>query len=88
MNQNSIMPFVFRNYALPCNRQSQYLGACKYTLFEAVRASGAAPTMFQEFCLDDHVHQVRNIEICTHLRTRFVTMSDVLLFTGWWYFDE
>ena len=59
MNQKSIMPFVFRNYALPCDRQSQHLGSCKYTLFEAVRASGAAPTVFQELCLDGMIHQVR-----------------------------
>lgn len=57
MNHTSIMPYVFRNYALPCNRQSQFLGSCQYTLFEAVRASGAAPTVFQEFCLDGVVHQ-------------------------------
>lgn len=61
MNQNSIMPFVFRNYALPSDRQSQYLGSCKYTLFESVRASGAAPTVFQEFCLDGMIHQVIKI---------------------------
>lgn len=65
MNRSSIMPFVFRNYSLPYDRQSQYIGSCKYSLYESVRASGAAPTVFQEFCLDGIIHQVRNYVICT-----------------------
>ena len=70
MNQSSIMPFVFRNYSLPCDRQSQYLGSCKYTLFESVRASGAAPTVFQEFCLDGMIHQVNNSVTLLRIRSR------------------
>lgn len=70
MNQSSIMPYVFRNYSLPCDRQSQYLGSCKYTLFESVRASGAAPTVFQEFCLDGMIHQVINSATLLRIRSR------------------
>lgn len=57
MNKNSIVPFVFRNYELPYTRQSQYSGSCDYTMYEAVRASGAAPAMFQEFRLGGAIHQ-------------------------------
>lgn len=70
MNQSSIMPFVFRNYSLPYDRQSQYIGSCKYSLYESVRASGAAPTVFQEFCLDGIIHQVRNCVIGTYKNGR------------------
>ncbi len=39
--------FVFRNYNLPSFSQSHYDGTCKYKVWEAVRASSAAPGKFK-----------------------------------------
>lgn len=51
-------PFVFRSYGLPCGSASYYDGTSKYKLWEAMRASTAAPGFFSEFRLDGDVHQV------------------------------
>ena len=59
MNQPSIEAFLFRNYELPVHTKglSQYSGSSKYKIWEAVRASAAAPGYFEEFRLDQYVHQ-------------------------------
>uniref|UniRef100_S4RAE8 Patatin-like phospholipase domain containing 8 n=1 Tax=Petromyzon marinus TaxID=7757 RepID=S4RAE8_PETMA len=49
-------PFVFRNYNHRGMR-SHYPGACSYRLWEAIRASSAAPGYFQEYKLNDYLHQ-------------------------------
>lgn len=56
-NQPSLRPFVFRNYGLPPWVESHYFGSCRYKLWQAVRASGAAPGYFEEYELDGIVHQ-------------------------------
>ncbi|XP_032825731.2 calcium-independent phospholipase A2-gamma [Petromyzon marinus] len=50
-------PFVFRNYNHRVGMRSHYPGACSYRLWEAIRASSAAPGYFQEYKLNDYLHQ-------------------------------
>lgn len=52
-----VKAFVFRNYRLPLGERSHYRGSCKYRLWEAIRASSAAPGYFQEFALGHDLHQ-------------------------------
>ncbi|KFM69315.1 Calcium-independent phospholipase A2-gamma, partial [Stegodyphus mimosarum] len=57
MNLPHLQAFVFRNYDFPPHVQSYYHGSCRYRMWEAIRASGAAPGYFEEYCLDDYLHQ-------------------------------
>ncbi|XP_060792881.1 calcium-independent phospholipase A2-gamma-like isoform X2 [Neoarius graeffei] len=50
-------PFIFRNYNHPPGRLSRYAGGSGYQLWQAVRASSAAPGYFQEFPLYNDIHQ-------------------------------
>lgn len=52
-----IKPFVFRNFNLPHHSFGYYDGSSKYKVWQAVRASSSAPGYFEEFFLDNHVHQ-------------------------------
>ncbi|XP_036374229.1 calcium-independent phospholipase A2-gamma [Megalops cyprinoides] len=49
--------YVFRNYNLPPGVRSHYLGGCQHKLWQAIRASSAAPGYFQEFVLGNDLHQ-------------------------------
>ncbi|KAK3526672.1 hypothetical protein QTP70_030881, partial [Hemibagrus guttatus] len=49
--------YVFRNYNLPVGVRSHYRGGCQHKLWEAIRASSAAPGYFQEFALGTELHQ-------------------------------
>ncbi|KAK5604576.1 hypothetical protein CRENBAI_015332 [Crenichthys baileyi] len=48
---------VFRNYNLLPGVRSHYLGGCQHQLWQAIRATSAAPGYFQEFKLGNDLHQ-------------------------------
>ncbi|KAG7257122.1 hypothetical protein CRUP_024746 [Coryphaenoides rupestris] len=49
--------YVFRNYRLRPGTRSHYLGDCRHKMWQAIRASSAAPGYFQEFLLGKDLHQ-------------------------------
>lgn len=49
--------FVFRNYGHFPGSQSHYLGGCQYKMWQAIRASSAAPGYFAEYALGNDLHQ-------------------------------
>ncbi|XP_051976897.1 calcium-independent phospholipase A2-gamma isoform X2 [Xyrauchen texanus] len=49
--------YVFRNYNFLPGVRSHYLGSCQHKMWQAVRASSAAPGYFQEFVLGNDLHQ-------------------------------
>lgn len=57
VNRPRLEPFVFRNYEYPRRVRSLYSGTPTARLWEAIRASAAAPGYFEEFKLGDEVHQ-------------------------------
>jgi len=57
VNHATVRPYVFRNYTLPFRSQSLYSGSFRHKMWEAVRASSAAPGYFGEFKLEDKIHQ-------------------------------
>jgi len=57
VNHSLLMPFVFSNYTRPYGSISKCPQSCKYRLWEALRASTAAPGFFEEFKLGNDIHQ-------------------------------
>ncbi|XP_061495948.1 calcium-independent phospholipase A2-gamma isoform X2 [Rhineura floridana] len=53
--------FVFRNYNHLPGVKSHYLGGCQYKLWQAIRASSAAPGYFQEYVLGHDLHQIHSL---------------------------
>ncbi|XP_049422293.1 calcium-independent phospholipase A2-gamma [Epinephelus fuscoguttatus] len=49
--------YVFRNYRLMPGVRSHYLGDCNHKMWQAIRASSAAPGYFQEYVLGKDLHQ-------------------------------
>uniref|UniRef100_A0A8C4Q913 Patatin-like phospholipase domain containing 8 n=1 Tax=Eptatretus burgeri TaxID=7764 RepID=A0A8C4Q913_EPTBU len=52
-----IKAYVFRSYGLAPGSPSHHPGGCENKLWQALRASSAAPGYFQEFRLGEHLHQ-------------------------------
>ncbi|XP_015171912.1 PREDICTED: calcium-independent phospholipase A2-gamma-like isoform X3 [Polistes dominula] len=57
VNHERVMAYVFRNYTLPHKVESEYMGSHKHGLWEAARASAAAPSYFEEYKHGDYLHQ-------------------------------
>eukprot|EP00063_Salmo_salar_P068084 XP_014042919.1 PREDICTED: calcium-independent phospholipase A2-gamma-like [Salmo salar] len=55
--------YVFRNYSLLPGVRSHYIGDCKHKMWQAIRASSAAPGYFQEYTLGKDLHQVTNSSV-------------------------
>ena len=69
VNQSILRPYVFRNYRHRHELRSHYPGSCSHKLWEALRASSAAPGYFEEFKLGRDIHQVRKLSQNTsHVR--------------------
>ncbi|MEQ2180304.1 hypothetical protein GOODEAATRI_000015, partial [Goodea atripinnis] len=76
---------VFRNYNLLPGVRSHYLGGCQHQLWQAIRATSAAPGYFQEFKLGNDLHQafhkgsygMRGMARRTQFSFRLVTMTSV-----------
>nr|XP_046191072.1 calcium-independent phospholipase A2-gamma-like [Oncorhynchus gorbuscha] len=49
--------YVFRNYSMLPGVRSHYIGDCKHKMWQAIRASSAAPGYFQEYPLGKDLHQ-------------------------------
>lgn len=54
---NNIKIFLFRNYNLPSRAKSNYEGTCQHKVWEAVRASSAAPGYHEDFKLGGFLFQ-------------------------------
>lgn len=67
--------YVFRNYNLLPGLRPHYLGGCQYQLWQAIRATSAAPGYFQEFTLGNDLHQVRR---SYHQPSAIVNLQHVL----------
>ncbi|KAM6896018.1 calcium-independent phospholipase A2-gamma isoform 1-T2 [Lycodopsis pacificus] len=49
--------YAFRNYTLMPGVRSHYIGDCNHKMWQAIRASSAAPGYFKEFVLGKDLHQ-------------------------------
>ncbi|XP_075906868.1 calcium-independent phospholipase A2-gamma-like isoform X1 [Nelusetta ayraudi] len=57
VNRGPLKAYVFRNYNFLPGVRPLYLGGCQHQLWQAIRATSAAPGYFQEFPLGDDLHQ-------------------------------
>ncbi|XP_029289593.1 calcium-independent phospholipase A2-gamma-like [Cottoperca gobio] len=57
VNRGTLKAYVFRNYNLMPGVRAHYLGGCQHQLWQAIRATSAAPGYFQEFPLGTDLHQ-------------------------------
>lgn len=58
VNRTNAKPYIWRNYSIvPGTRHSHWPGTCRATLWEAARASSAAPGYFEQFVRGKDIHQ-------------------------------
>jgi calcium-independent phospholipase A2-gamma len=57
VSQERIAPYVFRTYAFRPEVHARYKGGSEHMMWEAVRASAAAPTYFEEMRIGNCIHQ-------------------------------
>nr|CAB3264983.1 calcium-independent phospholipase A2-gamma-like [Phallusia mammillata] len=58
VNRMMLKPYVWRNYSIvPGTRLTHWPGTCRGKLWEALRASSAAPGYFEEFKKHHNIHQ-------------------------------
>jgi calcium-independent phospholipase A2-gamma len=55
LTPNQMKVFLFRNYNLPNNNQSHYDGTHKYQVWQALRASSAAPGYYEEIKIGGYI---------------------------------
>lgn len=58
VNAQKVQNYIFRNYEYPQGVGSTYKGSMNYKMWEAVKASSAAPGYFEECKFGDLVFQV------------------------------
>lgn len=54
VNAHTVQPFIFRTYALNSSLESIFEGTCNAEIWQALRASSAAPGFFQEYKFGSH----------------------------------
>lgn len=74
---NSPKAFVFRNYNHTPGSLSRYAGGSGCQMWQAVRASSAAPGYFQEFPLQSDIHQVGNYSHVYFVAESGVSISSI-----------
>lgn len=74
--------FVFRNYNHKPGALSRYAGASGCQMWQAVRASSAAPGYFQEFPLQSDIHQVQE---CATLKSDYEYCEELKFGRKKWY---
>uniref|UniRef100_A0A183J7D9 PNPLA domain-containing protein n=1 Tax=Soboliphyme baturini TaxID=241478 RepID=A0A183J7D9_9BILA len=57
VNQPKLSAFIFRNYSYPSHKASAFPGGCDFHLWEALKASAAAPGYFQDHKVNGYILQ-------------------------------
>lgn len=56
-DSKGIVPYVFRNYNFPSMVSSSYRGSVRYKVWQAIRASAAAPGYFDDYLVNRKIFQ-------------------------------
>lgn len=58
VNRDVLKPFVWRNYSIvPGSKDTHWPGTCRACMWQAIRATSAAPGYFEEFKHQGNIHQ-------------------------------